>query len=115
MRRWLAILLLMFMPLQQAWAAISVYCQHESEAAANHLGHHEHRHQHASDDGGGDAGPKGLHADCGVCHAAAVAALLSKAELPVPALDASDFPAVVSLPLLEHTSKPERPKWARPA
>ncbi|MDR1063472.1 MAG: hypothetical protein LBL48_06015 [Azoarcus sp.] len=44
MRRWLAVLLLVFLPLQSAWAAAGVYCQHERGEAANHFGHHEHRH-----------------------------------------------------------------------
>ena len=44
MRRWLAIFLLVLLPAQLGWAAVGVYCAHESGAAADHFGHHAHRH-----------------------------------------------------------------------
>jgi hypothetical protein len=44
MRRWLAILMLALLPLQFGWAAVAVYCGHESDPQAQHLGHHEHQH-----------------------------------------------------------------------
>jgi hypothetical protein len=116
MRRWLAIFLLVFMPLQQAWAAVSAYCQHESDAAANHLGHHEHHHQGASgDESETDSASIGFHADCGVCHAASVAALPSSVKLALPSIDALVLSGASSLLLLERPSEPERPNWARPA
>lgn len=116
MRRWLAIFLLVFLPLQQGWAGVSAYCQHESDASANHLGHHEHHHQGASgNDADIDSVNKGTHADCGVCHAASVAALVSSVKLALPSIDALVFPGAPSLLLLEQPSEPERPKWARPA
>ena len=49
MRRWLSILLLVFLPFQFSWAAVAGYCQHEADAASQHFGHHEHQQQ--------DAGP----------------------------------------------------------
>ncbi|MBU0601652.1 MAG: hypothetical protein KKD25_04520 [Gammaproteobacteria bacterium] len=45
MRRWLSILLLVFLPFQFTWAAAAGYCQHETGAAAQHFGHHDHKHQ----------------------------------------------------------------------
>ncbi len=48
MRRWFFVLLLVLMPLQFSWAALATYCEHESGAQAQHLGHHEHEHpQHS--------------------------------------------------------------------
>lgn len=46
MRRFVVLVLLVVMQLQLAWGAVATYCEHESRgtAAANHLGHHEHRH-----------------------------------------------------------------------
>ena len=36
-RRWFAIFLLVLLPVQLGWAALGVYCAHESGAAANHF------------------------------------------------------------------------------
>ena len=47
MRKWLAIVLLVFLPLQFSWAAVASYCQHETGAAAKHFGHHAHQHKAA--------------------------------------------------------------------
>jgi hypothetical protein len=42
MRRLLAIIVLLALPLQWSFAAVAVYCQHETAPAAKlHLGHHE--------------------------------------------------------------------------
>jgi len=54
MRRWLAIFLLVLLPAQLGWAAVGVYCAHESGAAADHFGHHAHR--HTEDDKGKEHG-----------------------------------------------------------
>jgi flagellar capping protein FliD len=48
MRRFLLIFLVVMMPLQLSWAAVSSYCQHESGTASKHFGHHEHQHQQAN-------------------------------------------------------------------
>lgn len=45
MRRWFFVFLLVLMPLQFSWAALAAYCEHESGAQAQHLGHHEHEHE----------------------------------------------------------------------
>lgn len=43
--KWIASLLLVFMPVQFSLAAVVNYCQHESKVETKHLGHHEHKHQ----------------------------------------------------------------------
>jgi hypothetical protein len=48
MRRLVAILLLLTLPLQAIWGAAEPYCQHEQGSAAHHVGHHVHDHE-ASD------------------------------------------------------------------
>ena len=40
MRRFVALLLLVLLPLQAVWAAVAPHCQHEGEATSHHLGHH---------------------------------------------------------------------------
>lgn len=118
MRRWFAILLLALLPLQFSWAAVAVYCGHESDALAQHLGHHEHQHAgHASaekhaDPAGKDA-PAGADLDCGHCHA-------SCCSMPAP-VDTLRPLAIASHPVtgaegIVRTlaqSPPERPQWAR--
>jgi hypothetical protein len=114
MRRWLAILFMVFMPLQLGWAAVSAYCQHESGAAADHLGHHEHRHQ--GDDRDSDSKSLGDHFDCGFCHASCITALPSSAASSALGMMS---PPIAQPPLEQilsaHPAEPERPKWARPA
>ncbi|MBS0308891.1 MAG: hypothetical protein JSS58_07960, partial [Proteobacteria bacterium] len=49
MKRFILILLLAILPFQFAWAAVGGYCQHEEGKAAQHFGHHIHKHDQASD------------------------------------------------------------------
>lgn len=114
MRRWLAILMLVLLPLQFSWAAVAVYCGHESDQQAQHLGHHEHQHAGQADPGQ-DSGPSdaqaGFDFDCGHCHGTC-------ASMPAPADDLAPL-TVVSHPVtsVEGTlrtlaqSPPERPQW----
>lgn len=116
MRRWLAILMLTLLPIQFSWAAVASYCGHESGAAAQHLGHHEHQHagQPSADK---DSTPEdqsastGYDFDCGHCHGTC-------ASMPAPAGD------MTPLTLTSHPtapgegvirtlaqSPPERPQW----
>lgn len=68
MKRLLLIFLLTVLPLQMSLAAVTSYCQHENGKAAQHLGHHEHKHK-ASDESQPSKGKLGMNdADCGYCH-----------------------------------------------
>ena len=115
MRRFVAILLLMLLPLQAIWAAAAPYCQHEGErqgeAASHHIGHHQPEHHHADGEGdhGGSAG-SAEHSDCHVCHGGVVLShevrtvqVLASATQPVPP-EAHGLTAPPS-------ERPERPKW----
>lgn len=141
MRRFIAIFLLMLLPLQFSWAAVGVYCGHESGAWAQHLGHHEHAHQHAPaeqdtvDDGvpavvndvaadsvshAGDSpessdAPKSALPDhaCGHCHGTCWSLPAPVEPLVVASLAAHPgATAPGHLRTLAQTP-PERPQWAR--
>ncbi len=77
MRRWLTLVLLFVLPLQFAWAAAAVYCQHERAPSSTHVGHHTHEHKAAegaskvSDAHEAQVAKPGKLAadnDCGYCH-----------------------------------------------
>jgi hypothetical protein len=120
MRRFLAILLLVFLPFQFSWAAVAGYCQHEAEGAARHFGHHEHKHQADAAAEAHDSAPDiqlsgGSDNDCGACHASCcTAAILGDESLPPLSL------ASVSIPWLKNqltsppAAQPERPNWSFP-
>jgi len=68
MKRLLAILLLLLLPLHTAFAAAAGYCQHQKESPqAAHLGHHDHQHDRTADQPSGGGGFE-LDPDCGFCH-----------------------------------------------
>ena len=120
MRRWLAVLLLMLLPTQMTWAVVAGYCAHESGAAADHVGHHDHAaHSHghllpdAPDppDSGSDA-RAGVNHDCGHCHG-------QYASMPIAVVPPQfeRFPSASLPPGDERcaapaAAQPERPKWA---
>lgn len=117
MRRWIALLLLVLLPLQAVWAAAAPYCQHEGDPAPQHIGHHQPEHgphaPHAdpAPDETGDASPgSDAHSDCHVCHGGTV--------LP-HVVETVQWAAGPSLPDPEPargqpappSERPERPKW----
>jgi|SRR3990167_645036 hypothetical protein len=79
MRRLIAVFMLALLPFQFSWSAVAAYCMHESTAAqAQHVGHHEHKHDadnavHQADKGSQSAGQFDI--DCSVCHGAGIGAL----------------------------------------
>lgn len=115
MRKWLAIFLLVFVPLQLSWAAVAGYCQHETEvAAAKHFGHHDHEHKTVS---GKDAAPDPAKAigggdpDCASCHAGCLSALPEEVTVASPvnsSLDTTDHGVRLTQPPFERL---ERPQW----
>jgi len=113
MIRYLAIFLLVLLPLQFSWAAVAGYCQHESEVTANHPGHHSHDHQAADKhepvkDGVSSAG---VHQDCATCHFGCSVALASDLKTPTAAAD-RDYPLDYDVnPSLALAERPERPQW----
>ena len=121
MRRWLAILLLVLLPTQMTWAVVAGYCAHESGAAADHVGHHDHAsHGHAplpldvSDppDAGNDA-RAGVSHDCGHCHGQYASMLATIEPLQLERFPSASAPVSDERCAATAAAPPERPKWAR--
>lgn len=114
MRRWFLIFLVVFLPMQLSWAAVASYCEHETEATAQHVGHHEHQHQADAQPADSDS-PKAtgtVDADCGACHAGCCTAMLQSIPL-LTICQSSDAHSAPALRLSSHpASLPERPNWA---
>jgi hypothetical protein len=114
MRRWFLIFLVVFLPVQLSWAAVANYCEHESEATTQHVGHHEHQHQadDQSADSDGTKASSSFDADCGACHAGCCTAMLQAITLLTICLS-SDAHGAPALQLSSHPAAlPERPNWA---
>ena len=113
MYRLFAILLMCFLPLQFSWAAVGVYCQHESGSAAEHFGHHDH--QHKADASHGDkADPKApgdIDNDCGACHAGCAAAIPGETLISAPSYASSAVDAYRYSQNASPNYRPERPNW----
>lgn len=109
------VLLMLLVPLQLSWAAVSAYCEHETQTASHHVGHHEHQHQADQsghgDDSGADSKSGNFDADCGVCHASCYTAVCDGiAPLSFAGAEAV-FAPILPLYLTLFSSKPTRPKW----
>jgi hypothetical protein len=123
-RRFLAIVLLTLLPLQFSWAAVATYCGHETDAAAGHLGHHEHQHQAGADthaglaadtdvepDAGRDKAPSAMDLDCGHCHGFCGAMLTLAAAMPGTPGAAPPSATVDENGAAHAPTRPERPQW----
>lgn len=112
MRKLVLLFLLILLPLQTTWAAVSGYCQHEQdEQQSQHLGHHTHKHHNTS--GQQDVQPQNSSqdSDCGVCHMSGVAAIpVGTQMLPVQLDSAVFFPLSLRLPF-KAPETPDRPNW----
>lgn len=116
-KKLLLIFMLMMLPLQFSWAAVAAYCQHESEIAMPHIGHHTHGHQQlqvnaANDDAQDSNDSPGFDADCISCHGGATGILaLSLQMMPdtvaLVTRSSSNFLLASTIP-----DRPERPNWA---
>lgn len=116
MRRLLIIFMLFLLPLQVSWGAIATYCKHETGAAAQHIGHHEHQH-HAQEDEQKQDGPTfKFDGDCGFCQFGGIGMMtmpsVEVAKTVPDAIQAVHTPDFLSSYRLD---RPERPKWARAA
>jgi len=113
MARLLILVIALFLPLQFAWSAASVYCEHETaEQQGMHVGHHVHACKDAS--GKSADGKQTAHADCGVCQAAGSAGLATQADA-LALLAASTLPVPVTpSPFSSALARaPDRPQWLR--
>lgn len=121
MRSWRVLCLVLFLSLQFSWAAVAGYCQHQSDLAPAHFGHHEHEHgaaeaqaQVSADVLDALAAP-GVDADCVACHAACASALPWHFNLTQP----PGASAAVAYHPVRWPAPPgqglDRPQWLLPA
>lgn len=105
MRRWLALFLLVLLPLLSGWSAASGYAGNLSDTHAEHRVHHD-------DSPHGDAPSTAAHADCDHCHSPGVThlSLRSSAQPVARKLHTLWTDVALRAPPM---SLPERPKWAR--
>jgi hypothetical protein len=113
MKRYLAIFLLVLLPLQFSWAAMASHCQHETGVMAQHTGHHTHDHATADHQGSSENATTltGLDHDCATCHLGCAAALVSDLKTITVAVS-NDHPLLLqAMASQPSTERPERPKW----
>ena len=111
MRRVLALLMLVLLPLLSSWSVASAYCADGSPARSTHLGHHVDGPHDPVDGGTGDAGNVAADAHCDHCHSpgATIIAHAKPSPPQVPGKPAAHEAIAVRTP---PPSLPERPNWA---
>lgn len=117
MRRIFAILLMALLPVQFTWAAVTSYCGHESGAASQHFGHHEHQHNAdaVAKKVDGSSASKTLGSDdldCAHCHGSCAGMTCPPASLTSPTLASQPAALAQSVVRSMVHSPPERPQWA---
>jgi hypothetical protein len=113
MKRYLAIFLLVLLPMQFSWAAMAGYCQHETGVTAQHPGHHAHDHATADhQESSAKTAPSAcMDHDCATCHLGCAAALVSDLKTTTVAIS-DDHPLHLQVMASQpSTERPERPQW----
>lgn len=113
MRRWLALFLLVLLPLLSGWSAASAYGGDLADTHSEHRVHHDDSHLTDGKQGAtGDAPSNVPHADCDHCHNPGVTRLnlRSGTQAQAPTVRAPWTDVALRAP---PASLPERPKWAR--
>lgn len=118
MKRLVLILIMLIVPLQSVWAAVSAYCAHEADAATGHFGHHSHQHgalkadaESDQDSSAGKVIDKDKDNDCGLCHLGHGSFLNTQTRLGLVDANASPILSTQRLGLSDITARPERPNW----
>jgi hypothetical protein len=113
MKRYLAIFLLVLLPLQFSWAAMAGYCEHETGVTAQHTGHHTHEHASADHPKTGQktASSACMDHDCATCHFGCAAALVSDLKTTTAAVSDNHPLHLQAMASQPSTERPERPKW----
>ncbi|CAN7766445.1 hypothetical protein LJR039_007329 [Pseudorhodoferax sp. LjRoot39] len=121
MTRWLLLFIGFMLPVQLAWSAAAVYCQHEAAPASFHVGHHAHQHaatdsadqQAGAPEEASDNAPAQLHADCSYCHANIAQLPFASVSVGTPAQAAALGAPPRDLYSYRNEPDIERPKWTR--
>lgn len=116
-RRLLAIVLLVLLPLQFSWAAVASYCEHETSVDDGHLGHHEHPHHRdaapdADSDRTADSTAGTIDVDCGHCHGHCTGLLALPDGVPGGLTTAPPRASADEAGGAHAPARPERPQWA---
>lgn len=113
MRKWVAVFLLVLLPLQAAWSAMVRYDAYQTTHSTAHLGHHA---CHQEGDSAHNPTAKaqsgaGLGADCGDCHGGCT--VLAPHYVNSALLPAGHAPMMsITSTVASHIQRePERPKW----
>ena len=113
MKKYLVIFLLVLLPMQLSWAAVTSYCQHETGVSSKHLGHHSHEHTSIDNPSSPERSTNlvGLDHDCTSCHVGCAAALTSQQSILI--LTSSKHHPFDYLGNLFKWPKtpPDRPQW----
>lgn len=110
MRTLLALVLIAVMSLQAAAAAVGSYCQHDHDVVVKHVGHHDHQHKKAQQDG-----YAATDLDCSMCQVGAIFGLPTELNLVTLSLPHTDpVSVIVGQAPAPPFDRPERPNWTRP-
>lgn len=106
MRSWLAVFLLVLLPLQFSWAATGTTAAHDSKpGAAVHCPH-----LHCAPSAPGlDA--SAAHADCGTCHNGCPIALFNEPRRHLASPPAFPLAGATVVPPSHPSELPDRPQW----
>ena len=118
MKRYVLIFLLMLLPFQFSWAAVASYCQHESNPAAQHVGHHaaadskQQKQDQLADQSDDSKLNTGSDADCSFCHFSCSKPMNSYTSWTPPVQEKNSFaPSLPPLYLSHIGESPEEPDW----
>jgi len=107
----LLLVLLIAVPLQSSWAAMSGYCEYEKGAVAQHFGHHSHHHHHAGSGGSDTGSAMKIHHDCSH-HTGGMGIVVTARFLPAISARSPHEPHSSTLLASLMPDRPERPKWS---
>lgn len=107
MRSWLAVFLLVLLPLQFSWAATGAPAPHDSAPLAGvHCPH-----PHCATSTPGLEASAAPHADCGTCHNGCPLALFLEPHSPFASAPAFPLTGATVVPASRPADLPERPQW----
>lgn len=111
MKQFFLIFILFILPLQISWAAIAVYCQHETGTGVGHFGHHTHEHKVSKDENKKENLSGKIDRDCAYCNLGHIGFFAFSADLSSIALPLVHSPNHDHLVTLIPPDRPERPDW----
>ena len=105
---------MLILPLQYAWSAAAVYCQHEQRAPA-HFGHHAHEHKASAAEAGSHAKVQDVDNDCEYCHMFSHAFFIPFDTRIMPPIELRHAVPGTNTYTSYIPRRPPRPNWFRAA